>query len=378
MSSRYLPKKLKCKYFGMNQRLTLSVGCSSFQQNRIFSSDPQRIRDQANACFIRLKRGTKQLGLDLATEDIHPPWESRLVIDLNVQRWEANPAQHPVRYLITMEPPVVYRNNWLRREHLRYDKIFTWNDDFVDGQRYFLLRYAHNLGIEARLPDFEDRKLAAMIIGFKSASHLHELYSERFKTIQWFLDNHPEQFALYGAGWPKRFRPAGPRRIEQLLSRPLNLFLGLFYQENRCYLGPVANKAETFSAYRFAFCYENTDSARGYITEKIFDAFRAGCIPVYLGPPNTYEHIPDDCFIDRRKFSSHQELYAHLTCMDGNEFRAYQQRIRAYLGSTQASQFTPEHFATVLLNHIAADLHVTKVSADSNESEMSTSIGTAM
>ena len=360
----------------MNQPVTLSVGGRFFQHDRIFSSDPRQIRDQANAGFVRLRDAALQIGIALATEDIHPPNDSKVVIDLNAQKWKAVTRRVPIRYLITIEPPVVYPNNWFQPEHLKYDKIFTWDDSLIDNKRYFLLRYAHNLGVEPGLPSFEDRKLAATIIGFKSASHLQEQYSERFELIRWFLENHPKEFALYGAGWPRHFRPPGPRRIEQFFSRPLDILLGSFYPVNLCYLGPVADKIKTFSQYRFAFCYENTASAMGYITEKIFDAFRAGCVPVYLGPPNVNEHIPDDCFIDRRQFSSHEQLYVRLKSMEGAEFLAYQERIYEYLKSPQAHQFTPAHFATVLLNHMSADLGLATTS-DAGECESNTALSPA-
>lgn len=42
------------------------------------------------------------------------------------------------------------------------------------------------------------------------------------------------------------------------------------------------DKQAFLSGFRFNLCPENMDAA-GYTTEKIFDAFAAGCIPVYMG-----------------------------------------------------------------------------------------------
>lgn len=44
----------------------------------------------------------------------------------------------------------------------------------------------------------------------------------------------------------------------------------------------VHNKIEWLKDYKFNLCYENS-SYPGYLTEKIFDAFAAGCIPIYWG-----------------------------------------------------------------------------------------------
>ena len=45
---------------------------------------------------------------------------------------------------------------------------------------------------------------------------------------------------------------------------------------------PVTNKHEILAKYRVAICFENVESP-GYVTEKIFDAWHAGCIPVWRG-----------------------------------------------------------------------------------------------
>ncbi len=342
--------------------LTLAVGSKVFQRNRIFASDPGQIRDRANACFVVLKEEAERLGFVFATEDIHPVGESKIVVDFNVQKWTPGPLHQAKRYLITLEPPVTFRQNWLHSEHQRYDKVFTWDDDLVDNEKYFLLRYAHNLGVAPDLPTFQSRSFAATVIGFKASVNSQELYSERLKTVHWFLANHPDKFALYGAGWPHRLRPYTAPRLEQFLSAPLNLLVSPFFKVNQCYRGPCADKVATLSQYRFAFCYENTDSANGYTTEKIFDAFRAGCVPVYLGPPNVAEMIPEDCFIDRRKYQSHEQLFARLCSISESEFLAYQQRIRRYLAGDQARQFTPGFFTKVLLQHITADLGIVQSS----------------
>ncbi len=40
----------------------------------------------------------------------------------------------------------------------------------------------------------------------------------------------------------------------------------------------------------------------GYITEKIWDSFKARSIPIYWGASNIEEYIPINTFIDFRKF----------------------------------------------------------------------------
>ena len=44
----------------------------------------------------------------------------------------------------------------------------------------------------------------------------------------------------------------------------------------------VANKRRWLQDYKFNLCFENSSYA-GYLTEKLFDAYSAGCVPIYWG-----------------------------------------------------------------------------------------------
>uniref|UniRef100_UPI00404791C4 hypothetical protein n=1 Tax=Aliarcobacter sp. TaxID=2321116 RepID=UPI00404791C4 len=40
-----------------------------------------------------------------------------------------------------------------------------------------------------------------MISGNKKVNHPLELYSKRLESIEWFENNHPQDFEFYGMGW---------------------------------------------------------------------------------------------------------------------------------------------------------------------------------
>jgi len=52
-----------------------------------------------------------------------------------------------------------------------------------------------------------------------------------------------------------------------------------------------------FNEYKFVFSSENSFT-NGYITEKIFNIFFSKCIPIYLGPDDTYRYFNKNCFIN--------------------------------------------------------------------------------
>ncbi len=78
---------------------------------------------------------------------------------------------------------------------------------------------------------------------------------------------------------------------------------------------PVANYpegvADFYRLYKFAICFENVRVA-GYHSEKIWSAFRANAIPIYLGDPNIAEHYNPEAFIHARDFDSLESLAAHV------------------------------------------------------------------
>lgn len=63
----------------------------------------------------------------------------------------------------------------------------------------------------------------------------------------------------------------------------------------------VANKIEWLKDYKFNICFENS-SYPGYLTEKLFDAYMAGCVPIYWG--DTTLRIGVDSNIESKNIDS--------------------------------------------------------------------------
>ncbi len=58
--------------------------------------------------------------------------------------------------------------------------------------------------------------------------------------------------------------------------------------------GPIANKLEVLGKYKVALVTENSAE---YMSEKLFDALFAGCIPVYVGPDLSAWDIPEELYV---------------------------------------------------------------------------------
>jgi hypothetical protein len=166
-----------------------------------------------------------------------------------------------------------------------------------------------------------------------------ELYKDRLDAIRHF--SRSDDFDLYGRGW------SDTSTLSAQETRAVA----------RSYRGelPPLGKVSTLSNYRFALCFENT-AFPGYVTEKIFDCFAAGCIPVYLGAPDITSLIPAGTFIDARDFSDPAGLESFLRALGPEAAREYVVAATDFMSSKGAETFSQAHFvremADVLLQAV--------------------------
>jgi hypothetical protein len=97
---------------------------------------------------------------------------------------------------------------------------------------------------------------------------------------------------------------------------------------NRSMPGPdngSASKLALLSSYRFNLAFENSVCS-DYVTEKLYDPLRSGCVPVYLGAPNVSRFVPGErCYIDVRDYASPRLLaeYLHHLAADDAAYASY-------------------------------------------------------
>lgn len=340
-------------------KATLVHSDKTLMQNKWFSENPEIVRDNINKCYSELKRQAFAKGIELCTEDINPLEISKLVIFVDVPARKYYKSRDQIWYLLLFEAPGVYRNNWEIQNHKNFDRIFTWNEDWVDNKKYFLLRLAYDLNIYHSAKDFNERKFLTMIAGAKSSKHSNSLYKARYDLIKWFSKFHHDEFDLYGFHWPKRLYPLFQSRFKKFIPKFLKKGLSYLFPKNKVYRGTISKKKEVLSNYKFSICYENIEGINGYITEKIFDSFCAGCVPVYWGAKNINELIPKNCFIDKREFNDNKDLYDYLKSISKDNFLQYQNNIKNYLDNKEFSPFSTFRFTWTLLNFILKDIETT-------------------
>lgn len=231
--------------------------------------------------------------------------------------------------LFLWEPEVVMPENYHEKLHLQFDCVFTWKSDLAArGGLYHPIVWPQPSGLpEPANPAFAERRLLANFSGNKHSPHRLELYSARVEVIRHMEARHPDAFDHYGFGWSADY-PS--------------------------WRGPAASKFDLYPRYRFGLCYENMQSVRGYVTEKIFDCLQAGTVPVYWGAPDITDHVPAEAFVDRRAFTSTAEMIEHLLNMREEQWTALRDAGQRYLRSPGFQRFLPAAFARMVIDGLAA------------------------
>lgn len=82
--------------------------------------------------------------------------------------------------------------------------------------------------------------------------------------------------------------------------------------------GPVANKLDFISKYKFTLAFENS-SAEGYTTEKLVEPFMAGSIPIYWGNPKVAEEFNTDAFLNYHDYGDDESFIQKIIEVDQND-----------------------------------------------------------
>ena len=298
-----------------------------FQKNKRFDLDSKEANLNNSAFpYYLLKNKFMELDVILNTQDINPLSRSDFVLYDNMFNMKDILVNNN-NYLLLLESDVVRIDNWVLKLHKYFNKIFTWDDSFVDDIKYFKVNFPNKICINDNV-DYKKCGLCVMIARNKVSYHPNELYSERRKVIDWFENNESNDFHLYGNAWNDNITS---------------------------YLGSITgNKNTILQKYKFSFCYENA-CIPGYITEKIFDCFFSGTIPIYYGAPNIAYYVPKDTFIDLRDFNSYEQLYNYIKNMSDDKYYNHLNAARQFLNSNSIYPFSADCFATIISQIIYND-----------------------
>lgn len=331
----------------------IAIVMGSHLQNNIFASCKPYDFDNFLFQHRLLKSRLYELGYDLATYDINSIDCADIVFYYDYNDSLPHPVKTKRNFLFLWESHVISPQLYQTELHTKFDIIFTFCDELVDGAKFLKINYAYDTPLTINKDIIQKQKLCTLIAGNKNIINELELYSKRKEAIRWFETHHLEEFDLYGRGWREY---VSSNRLFNMISRRVPLvkqILKLIYAKPfLSYRGEIDDKIPVLEKYRFAICYENARDIPGYITEKIFHCFFAGCVPIYWGANNITDYVPANCFIDKRKFKSYEELYSYINNISDAEYLNYLINIEKYLNSEQIQQFSAENFANTVIKEV--------------------------
>jgi len=330
-----------------------SIIYRDYKKNSLFEAGAGENSGEFYLPYRLLRELFAVYGIELNTPDVNLGRTVAFELHINCRRQD--PAARAYVYLY--ENPLIRPLNRNREALGRYAKWFTWDECLMDDDRAVRLFYPNKIEAD----DFagpEARHLFCVLIASNKALAVQDgrsQYQERVKIIKWYEANAPKDFFLYGAGWNRPVAMSGGwgrvyNQMQKLVAcfrpRPSSF---------KTWQGRAENKMEILQKARFCIAHENCRDLPGYITEKLFDCFRAGCVPVYVGPKEISDYIPRECFIDGRKFNDIEKLNSFLHSIGDEAYRRYQMNILNFLKSKQATAFSSKYFAEKIVDVILKD-----------------------
>jgi hypothetical protein len=255
-----------------------------------------------------------------------------------------------LRAFVIFEPPVVQPELYAALPYLteHFEKVYIHN---INGDGYSLrnvdtYKLTKLYWPQPRLKVIDpywnnsDRVKKIVVI---NGNHIptnftNELYSKRIEVMAALAST--GKIDLYGRGWGKWWSRAS---------------MWMPYWTNRrslmsIYRGECKSKYATLSKYCFSLCFENM-KMQGYITEKIFDCFYAGTIPIYLGAPDVSELIPKTAYIDCRQFHNWDLLLQYIENLSDYEIDFYKKSGRDFIQNNLNHKYSKSLWSIFNLNY---------------------------
>jgi hypothetical protein len=257
------------------------------------------------------------------------------------------------RFLLLLEDKHIRPQNYLLINSL-YCKIYTWNDDLIrlNFEKFFFPASC----TPGPIGDFNDRYVfTAMIASNKgqAITSVGDLYKERRKIINWYSNNAPNLFNLYGADWDL------PDHLDGIIYKLLHKIIKKYNIKRKnqieCWHGKVDSKLSVLRTVKFNFCFENNSTLNGYISEKLYDSFSSGSVPIYFGAPNTFKYVSDKSYINYCNFSSIAELNLYLNSLSFIDYTYMQECMNAEANSLQniiSSKVFAENISSSILKSL--------------------------
>lgn len=219
--------------------------------------------------------------------------------------------------------PVAYKSETiaLYSSIISFGKSEVMNDG-MHWPQYFPSDEQLGWGVHDRFPR------AALVNANKLNLSSSELYSLRRESIKKI-----KGIDLFGENWNSNFRDRIKVLAIEVMKDPTRHLIAAlthsrYWFANWPETASPADKISIMQRYKFALVIENELS---YMSEKLFDAFFAGCIPIYVGPEVTDYKVPKELVIQCQP--TLKSLAEGFEIAMQTNFENYQEKLKNWLKS---------------------------------------------
>ena len=255
------------------------------------------------------------------------------------------------KFLIAFEPSIVCKDNFNPLNASLFNRTFSWSENCCGGK-------SKNTIIKLPIPNlkfkelssskFLQKKVLVSISSNKGSYEKGSLCEFKYKAYDNLFKQLGNQFDLYGYMWEQSFISWFLKFIRGTKSK-------YFLKLPPYYKGSVKSKNEILSNYKFCLTIENMSDS-SFITEKIFNAIYAGCVPIYFGAINVSQDIPPECFINLREFDNWSQLCNFLINFSVDDYEKFLISRDKFLKSNKYKSFTSKSFSRILTSTISKEI----------------------
>lgn len=337
------------------RRIFIDPSYSALGNNKLFDGSDQAMnRDGQMLPFVRLKRVLEAMGFTVQTadylfgdvlEDVGEYWSLGLMDKLD--QLTVLSKVRRVGFLV-MEPPLVAPELYAALPQLtrQFERVYVHNThgegyslEGVDVSRLRKMYWPQPFDHVHEVWHRADRLNKSVVIAGRHTARRRrpEYYSKRIEAMAEFAK--VGAVDLYGRGWADLWSA-------QTVSWP---YLRNYLTLKAIYRGQCRSKMDVLGNYRFSLCLENMPM-QGYVTEKIFDCFYAGTIPLYLGAPDIEQLIPPDSYIDARNFDGWADLWQYASRLSEKQLKRMRECGREFISSSDGRRYV-HSLENMLLGH---------------------------
>ena len=225
--------------------------------------------------------------------------------------------------LVIYEPEVIIPEHASRKVRRMFNRVIEVGRPFTNP----IVPWPQTWTSPSESDDNKSSDRAVLIQSAKYSFVKGQLYGLRIR-----LASTDERIDVYGHGWTEpSWRTLARLAVElvRAIKGGAKLDLSTFktaFGRPLSYLGPVESKTSAMAKFKVAVVIENSQE---YMSEKLFDAFFARCIPVYVGAELEPFGIPDSLYVKAAPTQeSVSEAISFAVSMD---YESWRSKVDAFL-----------------------------------------------